>query len=118
MAAWDGVKEPLAAAMNGVKGEVITLNKRRGRPNALHGALDQARIDRATLDAMLGAMQDSFPMFRKYLRAKAKRLGQRPACRGGTCWRRSATASATIPGMRPASSSWRTLRPSAGGWLR
>jgi pepF/M3 family oligoendopeptidase len=75
LAAWDGVKETLAAAMNGVKGEVITLNKRRGRPNALHSALDQGRIDQATLDAMLGAMQDSFPMFRTYLRAKAKRLG-------------------------------------------
>jgi pepF/M3 family oligoendopeptidase len=75
MAAWDGVKETLAAAMNGVKGEVITLNKRRGRPHALHSALDQGRIDQATLDAMLGAMQDSFPMFRKYLRNKAKRLG-------------------------------------------
>lgn len=75
IAAWDEVKETLAAAMNGVKGEVVTLNKRRGRPNALHSALDQGRIDQATLDAMLGAMQDSFPMFRKYLRAKAKRLG-------------------------------------------
>jgi pepF/M3 family oligoendopeptidase len=82
MAAWDGVKETLAAAMNGVKGEVITLNKRRGRPNALHSALDQGRIDQATLDAMLGAMQDSFPMFRKYLRAKAKRLGHA----GGLPW--------------------------------
>lgn len=75
LAAWDGVKETLAAAMNGVKGEVITLNKRRGRPNALHSALDQGRIDQTTLDAMLGAMQDSFPMFRKYLRNKAGRLG-------------------------------------------
>jgi pepF/M3 family oligoendopeptidase len=75
LAAWDGVKEPLAAAMNGVKGAVNTLNKRRGRADALHSAVDQARIDRATLDAMIGAMQDAFPSFRKYLRAKGKMLG-------------------------------------------
>ena len=74
-AAWETIKEPLAAAMNGVKGTANTLNKRRGRTAPIEAALDQARIDRATLDAMLGAMRDSFPMFRKYLQAKAKRLG-------------------------------------------
>jgi len=62
--------------MNGIKGTVNTLNRHRGRKDALHSALDMARIDRKTLDAMMGAMQDSFPMFRKYFRAKAKRFGQ------------------------------------------
>ncbi len=76
MAAWESVKEPLAACLNGVKGYVITLNKRRGREDALHSALDQARIDRETLEAMLGAMQASFPTFRRYFKAKAKRLGK------------------------------------------
>lgn len=75
VAAWATVREPLAAALNGVKGAVITLNQRRGRTDALHGALDDARLDRATLDTMLGAMQASFPTFRRYLRAKAQRLG-------------------------------------------
>ena len=70
--AWDSVRETLAACMNGVKGEVTTLNKRRGRQDALHSALDQARIDRETLEAMLGAMQASFPMFRKYFHHKAR----------------------------------------------
>ena len=51
--AWDSVREALAACLNGVKGEVITLNKRRGREDALHSALDAARIDRPTLEAML-----------------------------------------------------------------
>jgi oligoendopeptidase F len=72
---WETVKEPLAAAMNGVKGEVNTLNRRRGRKDAVHSSLDASRIDRETLDAMLGAMKDSFPMFRKYFRAKAQRFG-------------------------------------------
>ena len=74
--AWEGVKETLAACMNGVKGETLTLDKKRGREDAVHASLDFARIDRATLDAMLGAMKDSFPMFRKYFKHKAKLIGK------------------------------------------
>ncbi len=74
--AWESVKETLAACLNGVKGEAATLNRRRGREDAVHSALDAARIDRKTLDAMLGAMKDSFPMFRRYFKAKAKKLGK------------------------------------------
>ena len=74
--AWEEVKETLAACLNGVKGETNTLYKKRGRKDALHSAIDAARIDRKTLDAMMGAMHDSFPMFRKYFNAKAKKLGK------------------------------------------
>lgn len=73
--AWEAVKEPLAAALNGVKGTQVTLDRRRGRADALHSALDDARLDRATLDTMLAAMTESFPAFRRYLRRKAERLG-------------------------------------------
>jgi pepF/M3 family oligoendopeptidase len=76
VAAWESAREPLAACMNGVKGTVVTLNRRRGRTDALHEPIDQARIDRDTLDAMLGAMYDSFPMFRRYFGAKARLLGK------------------------------------------
>jgi pepF/M3 family oligoendopeptidase len=76
MVAWDTVKEPIAAAMNGVKGYVATLNRRRGRDDALHSAIDQARIDRKTLETMLAAMEASFPKFREYFKAKAGRLGK------------------------------------------
>jgi pepF/M3 family oligoendopeptidase len=76
VAAWKGVREPLAACMNGVKGTVVTLNRRRGRTDALHEPIDQARIDRDTLEAMMGAMHDSFPTFRRYFRAKARLLGK------------------------------------------
>ncbi|OGN74472.1 MAG: hypothetical protein A2X25_06185 [Chloroflexi bacterium GWB2_49_20] len=75
MDAWQTAREPLAACLNGVKGTVNTLNRLRGRTDALHGALDQARIDRPTLEAMLGAMQNSFPVFRRYFQAKACRFG-------------------------------------------
>ncbi len=74
--AWKSVREPLAACMNGVKGWANTLNRKRGRIDALHQALDMARIDRATLEAMLGAMDASFPVFRKYFTVKARRMGK------------------------------------------
>jgi oligoendopeptidase F len=74
--AWVTVQETLASCMNGVKGEVNTLNKKRGRKDAIHSSLDSARMDRKTLDAMLSAMKDSFPMFRKYFHSKAKKLGK------------------------------------------
>ena len=74
--AWESVRETLAAAMNGVKGAMVALVRRRGRADALHSALDAARIDRATLDAMLGAMHDSFPMFQRYFACKARALGK------------------------------------------
>ena len=74
--AWEEVKETLAACLNGVKGEANTLNKKRGRKDAIHSSLVAARIDRKTLEAMLAAMKDSFPMFRKYWNAKAKKIGK------------------------------------------
>lgn len=76
LAAWESVREPLAAALNGVKGAVITLDKRRGRADALHAALDKSRIDSATLETMLGVMEEAFPVFRRYLKSKAERLGK------------------------------------------
>ncbi|HLO13478.1 MAG TPA: M3 family oligoendopeptidase [Anaerolineales bacterium] len=74
--AWETVKETLAACLNGVKGEANTLNKKRGRKDAIHSSLDAARMDRKTLEAMLTAMKDSFPTFRKYFHVKAKKLGK------------------------------------------
>ena len=74
--AWKSVREPLAACMNGVKGTANTFNKHRGRSDAVHQAIDMARIDRATLETMLAAMEASFPVFRQYFQAKAKRLGK------------------------------------------
>ncbi len=76
LTAWESVREPLAAALNGVKGSGNTLDKRRGRVDALHASLDTSRIDRDILNTLVAAMQESFPIFRQYLKAKAKRLGE------------------------------------------
>ncbi|HEM61295.1 MAG TPA: oligoendopeptidase F, partial [Chloroflexi bacterium] len=76
LSAWERAREPLAACLNGVKGSVITLYKRRGRTDPLHETLDHSRIDRETLETLLGVMRDSFPVFRRYWHSKAERLGK------------------------------------------
>lgn len=74
--AWRDHEVPVAAAMNGIKGTVATLTRRRGWKSPLDEALFTANIDRETLDAMLGAALESFPIFRRYLQTKARALGQ------------------------------------------
>lgn len=72
---WEQNALPLAAALNSIKGEVNTLAERRKWESALDAALWDNTIDRQTLDAMMTAARESFPDFRRYLRAKAKALG-------------------------------------------
>ena len=66
---WKTYEIPVAA-LNGVKGTVLTLNKRRGWESAIDASLAQARISRATLEALIGTMEESLPMWRRYLHAK------------------------------------------------
>jgi len=73
--AWEKHAVPLAAALNSIKGQLNTLSARRHWESALDEAIFDAAIDRATLDAMLGAAREAFPAFRRYLRAKARALG-------------------------------------------
>jgi oligoendopeptidase F len=73
---WERAAVPLAAAMNGVKGEGQTLNARRGWRDSLDPSLFLNNIDRETLDAMHVACRESFPDFRRYLQAKARLLGK------------------------------------------
>ncbi len=72
---WHSIRTSIAACMNGVKGTAQTLAKRRGRESALEVALDDNRINRTTLEAMLEAIREALPMFRTYLRSKAAKLG-------------------------------------------
>ncbi|HUS17773.1 MAG TPA: M3 family oligoendopeptidase [Chloroflexia bacterium] len=73
--AWEGVATPLAAALNSIKGETNTLIEHRHWESALDAALFGNNIDRAALDAMMTAARESFPDFRRYLKAKARALG-------------------------------------------
>jgi pepF/M3 family oligoendopeptidase len=73
---WESIRTTVAACLNSVKGTALTLAKRRGRKSVLDVALEDNRIDRPTLDALLSAIREFFPMFRRYLAAKAKKLGK------------------------------------------
>jgi oligoendopeptidase F len=75
LAGWKKAAVPLAAAMNGIKGEGNTLSRRRGWTSPLDASLFDANIDRETLEAMLTAAREAFPDFRRYLHAKARALG-------------------------------------------
>jgi oligoendopeptidase F len=64
-----------AAAMNSIKGQVGELAKRRGWESPLDEALFGNAMSRKSLDAMQQACRESFPTFRRYLKAKARFLG-------------------------------------------
>lgn len=64
-----------AAAMNSIKGQVGELARRRGWGSALDESLFVNAMSRAALDAMQQAVRESFPTFRRYMRAKARHLG-------------------------------------------
>jgi oligoendopeptidase F len=72
--AWQGVAVPLAAALNGIKGEDLALMVRRGWESPLDVALFNNHLDRPTLEAMMEAARASLPSFQRYLRAKARLL--------------------------------------------
>ena len=75
LAAYPKMEIPMAACLNGIKGEARTLCELRHFDSVLDMALDTANMDRATLDALLDAMEESLPMFRRYFRLKARMLG-------------------------------------------
>lgn len=75
LAAYPKLEIPMAACLNGIKGEALTLAELRHYDSVLDMALDGANMDRATLHALLEAMEESLPMFRRYFRLKAKLLG-------------------------------------------
>ena len=75
LAAYPRIEVPMAACLNGIKGEALTLASLEHYDSVLDTALDISRMDRATLDALISSLYDSLPMFRRYFRLKAKLLG-------------------------------------------
>lgn len=75
--AWQTVAVPIAAALNGIKGEVNVVAGRRGWQDPLEAALFRNNVDRQTLEAMQSACVESFPDFRRYLKAKARLVGKK-----------------------------------------
>ena len=76
LAAWETVGVPLAAALNAIKGEANTVNRRRGWAGSLEPALLANAVEQPALEAMQEAAVASFPDFRRFLRAKARVHGR------------------------------------------
>lgn len=75
IACYDSIKEAVAFALNSIKLQVLTECELRGYESPLDKSLYQSRMKRETLDALLGAMEEYLPTFRKYMKAKARALG-------------------------------------------
>ncbi len=75
--AYKKIEESSAAALNGIKGEVITLAEMRGFKSPLEETLINSRMDEETLNAMLDAIRESLPSFHKYFRRKGELLGHK-----------------------------------------
>ncbi|HYE83120.1 MAG TPA: M3 family oligoendopeptidase [Clostridia bacterium] len=69
------VDESIAACLNGIKGEVITICKMKGYKSPLEKTVLDARMDMDTLNAMLTAMRESLPHFHRYFRKKGSLMG-------------------------------------------
>jgi len=63
-----------SASLNNLKGETVTLNKRRHWDEAVDRALFSSRMSKETLNALIGAIEDSLPLWREYLQTKAQLL--------------------------------------------
>lgn len=69
------IAESSAAALNGIKGEVIEIAEMRGYTSPLDETLSKSRMDEETLNAMLTAIEEFLPIFHKYYRKKGELLG-------------------------------------------
>ena len=122
LAAWSTVAVPLAAALNGAKGALGVLNRRRGFPDDLEPALRTNNVERGD------AQRDDGGRRRVTPRASAATCAPRLGCsvtatvgsRGGTCSRRSGARPTRRGRARPTACTTRSRasRPILRGWRR
>ena len=75
LACYDKIKDSIAFALNSIKLQVNTEAELRGYESSLAMTLEESRMKKATLEAMLSAMREALPKFHEYLRHKAVLLG-------------------------------------------
>ncbi|MDD4615282.1 MAG: M3 family oligoendopeptidase [Caldisericia bacterium] len=75
MSAYKHTEHSCAASLNAIKGEFIELSKKRGYASPLDHALHSHRMNRATLDSMIQAVEEMLPTFEKFNQYKARKLG-------------------------------------------
>jgi len=69
------IAEGVAAALNGIKGEVLTLCEIKGYKSPLDKTLEDSRMDEETLNTMLKVMKENLCEFKPYYVKKAQLLG-------------------------------------------
>jgi oligoendopeptidase F len=72
---WITHQDTLAAALNGITGVRQTLNARRGREHFLDAPLHEGGMTRATLDALMGALETHVEVARRTVRLMARQQG-------------------------------------------
>ena len=75
MRAWPTIAVACAAAMNSIKGEANVVNRRRKWKQPLDASLYSNNVSLETFNAMQSAVHASLPDFRRWMRAKAKLVG-------------------------------------------
>ncbi len=75
LSCYERIKDAAAFALNSIKLETITSCQLRGYASPLARTLEKADMQPATLEAMLGAMDEYLPKFWQYLKVKGKALG-------------------------------------------
>lgn len=75
LVSYEKIQDSIAYALNNIKSQVTMLCRKRGYASPLEMTLEQSRMSKKTLEAMLEAMQEYLPKFHQYLRAKGKALG-------------------------------------------
>lgn len=71
----DSIAESVAACLNGIKGEVITICDLKGYKSPLDKTLETSRMDSKTLKTMLKFMKNNLGEFKRYFLKKAELLG-------------------------------------------
>ena len=79
LACYPGIEDAVAFALNSIKLQVLNECAMRGYESPLAKSLYTSRMKRSTLDALIGAMEEYMPVFRKYLQAKSRALGNEGA---------------------------------------
>ncbi len=75
LACYDRIRDAVAYSLNSIKLETISDCRLRGYASPLERTLKHSHMQKATLDAMLAAMDRYLPKFWQYLKAKGKALG-------------------------------------------
>ena len=75
--AYEKIADSIAFALNNIKMQVNIICEKRGYSSALDMTLNESDMKKETLDAMLTAIKEYLPVFRKYLRRKGELLGHK-----------------------------------------